>query len=538
MDRKKWIAMAMSGMLVAAVVSGCSSSKNEGAESLQGSPSSPAASASGAESSVPAETISEDIEVWSVNNGYKEVTKGSPMYNFYKEKLGVGIIQPYVEWNGGTTYQQQLNLKIVANEMPDMFLPVNGMEYDLAKNGAILDLTDLLPKQAPHLWEDIPEEVWDVIKSYDPNGQGRIYSIPSIFDYGKTGAMIRKDWLDKLNLPIPTTQEELVNVLKAFRDNDPNGNGEKDEIPTGGRQEGRWMDYLFAMYGIAMQEGYPDWDIYDGELTYSAVTPNMKDALVFIRDLYKQGLLDKETFLNNKATWDGKVGTGKVGVYFHLVDAASDYLENIEKVTGVKGDYTVIPPISAPGYEAFYTMKRINSQNWVLKNQKDTAKINAAMKVLDGYGDQSKWNDLYFGVEGMHYDMQDGVPTKKPEDKSVMENIVLSPFYDISVLDYYLKMFEEVSKDPTRKWAIVQDVRNLKDNQKYVKAIAGDGLPSSIYADYPDIQNRTLYIEYITKIIVGEYPIEKFDEFVDKWYKSGGEAVTQASREWYAKVKA
>ena len=78
---------------------------------------------------------------------------------------------------------------------------------------------------------------------------------------------------------------------------------------------------------------------------------------------------------------------------------------------------------------------------------------------------------------------------------------------------------------------------NIQENQKYVKAFAGDGIPSSIFSDYPDINNRTLYIEYATKIITGEYPIEKFDEFVEKWYATGGEQVTELAREWYASTQ-
>ena len=46
--------------------------------------------------------------------------------------------------------------------------------------------------------------------------------------------------------------------------------------------------------------------------------------------------------------------------------------------------------------------------------------------------------------------------------------------------------------------------------------------------------NKTLYIEYASKIITGEYNIDKFDEFVEKWYSSGGKAVTETARDWYA----
>ena len=93
----------------------------------------------------------DDIEIWMANTGYLPVEAGSELYNMYKEMLGVGIVQPYVEWNGGETYLEQLNLRIAAGDMPDVFAPWNGIEAELIESGALLDLTDLLPEKAPHL---------------------------------------------------------------------------------------------------------------------------------------------------------------------------------------------------------------------------------------------------------------------------------------------------------------------------------------------------------------------------------------------------
>ncbi len=307
-----------------------------------------------------------DIEIWSGNNGYLAVEKDGAVYSFYKDLTGVGVIQPYVEWNGGTTYQEQLNLRIAANEMPDMFIPVNGMETDLIRAGAILDLTDLIPEKAPHLYEAIPEEVWDVVRANDPTGEGRIYYVPQVLTFARSGGIIRQDWLDTLGLEMPKTQEEFVEVLRAFKDGDPNGNGQADEIPTGGRAEARWMDYLFSMYGIATWEGYPQWDIYDGELTYSAVTQNMRDALEWIAYLYSEELLDPETLLNDKAAWDGKINSGRVGVYHHWAQASFEYAESIKDATGVEAQLVLMPPISAEGYEGFYTMLQIGNPQWVV----------------------------------------------------------------------------------------------------------------------------------------------------------------------------
>jgi ABC-type sugar transport system, periplasmic component len=477
-----------------------------------------------------------DIELWTTNTGFKPIEKDTPAYNFYKNKLGVGIIQPYVEWNGGDTYLQQLNLKIAAGEMPDIFTPWNGIEKDLAENDAILDLTNLLPQKAPDFWKLIPKDSWAVMAAGDPKGKGRIFATPTLTDYCMYSGLIRKDWLDKLGLAVPKTQAELEKVLIAFRDKDPNGNGLKDEIPTGGRQNLAWMDHLFAMYGIAIKEGQPQWDLYDGKLTYSAVTKNMRDALEWISKLYAQGLLDNETLLNDKTAWDGKVNTNRVGVFYRISQEMYMYPENIYKNTGVKAEFTTLPAISAPGYKGFYTMMKVKGPQYVIKNQKDQAKVDACFKYLNAIANKDLWYDLYLGVKDMHHVEKDGKMIKLADDKTTQVNLI-SPYNETMSLDFYVTMLERIEKDaPDRKWAIDQALTVLKESQKYARDIAGDGIPNSVYSGYPDIMNRKLYIEYASKIMMGVYPISKFDEFVDKWYSAGGNEVTKAARDWYAKV--
>ncbi len=535
MKWKSGIAMVCMGALLITSLSGCGAKPAD--KNGTGNGTKTTVSPDAGDQTSNGQTTAEvtDVEFWGTNTGYLPVEKDSELYNFYKELTGVGIIQPYVEWNGGTTYQEQLNLRIAAGEMPDIFSPVNGMEVSLIESGALLDLTDLLPKYAPNLWKLIPEEVWNVMRANDPTGQGKIYTIPNVISYGRNGGMIRKDWLDALDLKMPTTQEEYVEVLRAFKKDDPNGNGIQDEIPTGGRAEARWMENLFGMYGIAMWEGYPQWDVYDGELTYSAVTPNMKDALQWIASLYKEGLIDSETLLNDKAAWDGKINSNLVGSWTHLPQEAYNYAETIASATGAKPDIAILPALSAPGYEGYYTALKIAGINLVVANTDDEEKIQAVMKVLNAYADTSLWDAFYNGVEGMHSKMVDGTLKRLPDDKKTQQNQVLAPYNVIATIDFQTKSLEQ-QETPEREWAISQSIRDLQDNQKYVKSIAGDGIPSSIYGNYYDIQNRTLYIEYASKIIIGEYPIEKFDEFVEKWYASGGEEVTKAARDWYASV--
>ncbi len=475
-----------------------------------------------------------DLTIWGTNNGFLPVEKGSPLYEKYLEITGVGVIQPYVEWNGGTTYLEQLNTKIAGGEMPDMFNP-NGMETKLIMSGALLDLTPYLETYAPNLYNLIGEEVWSSIKANDPTGEGKIWYVPDVI-YGRNAPMIRQDWLDKLELEMPTTQDELVEVLKAFRDKDPNGNGIADDLPSGGRAEARWMGQFFAMFGVAMWEGYPQWDIYDGELTYSGVTQNMKDALAFIAELYQEQLLDPETLLNNKAQWDGKINAGKVGIWEHIPQECYNYAEAIEASTGVQPDVALLPVIDADGYEGqgFYTGRKLSGVQFVVANTEDENKILAVMKLLNAYGDTSKWMDFFYGVEGMHSVTVDGVTSRLPDDKATQQNLVLTPYNSISTAEFQVELLSS-QLSGEREWAIAQAIRNVQELGQYTKLPAGDGIPNSIYGDYADIQNRTLYIEYATKIITGEYSIDKFDEFVEKWYATGGETVTENARAWYAK---
>ncbi len=535
MKWKRVITTVCVAALLVTTMSGCSGKAGEkggtGDSQSTSSQETDGQTSGGAE----AEVELPDIEVWVTNTGFLPVEKGDELYNFYKDQIGVGIIHPYVEWNGGTTYQEQLNLRIAAGEMPDIFCPFGGMEAGLIESGALLDLTDLLPKYAPNLWNLIPEEIWDVMRANDPSGQGRIYTIPNVISYGRNGGMIRQDWLDALGLKMPTTQEEYVNVLRAFKNDDPNGNGVQDEIPTGGRAEARWMEHLFGMYGVAMWEGYPQWDIYDGELTYSAVTPNMRAALEWMASLYAEGLMDPETVLNDKAAWDGKINSNLVGSWSHIPQEAYTYAETMEQSTGVKPDIATLPAISAPGYEGFYTALKVNGVGFVVANTDDEAKIQAVMKMLNAFADQSLWNAFYTGVEGMHSQMVDGVLKRLPDDKKTQQNLVLTPYNGVATVDFQIQLLEG-QMTPEREWSVSQSIRDLTENQKYVKSIAGDGIPASIYTNHEDIQNRFLYIEYATKIIIGEYPIEKFDEFVERWYASGGEEVTKAAREWYQSV--
>jgi len=293
------------------------------------------------------------------------------------------------------------------------------------------------------------------------------------------------------------------------------------------------MDHLFAPFGVAMQDGFPQFDTYNGELTFSAVTPNMKAALEFIRGLYADGLMDPETLLNSKQDWEGKIRSNRVGSYFHWVQYSFENLEPIQQAFGIQGDYVVIPPLEGTAFDGFYSHKQISGLEIAVKNQDDEQKLSAVFDVLNWVFDEDNWLDIYLGLEGMHHEVVNGTRVRLPEDKTTQQAMIFAPFQWISTIDFQIDLTRSTTSEE-RSWAIEQGIRNLQELQPYVRVIASDGMPGSVYEGFPDIQGNTLYFEYASRIILGELPLSAFDEFVDRWYATGGREVTDRARAWYA----
>ncbi len=110
---------------------------------------------------------------------------------------------------------------------------------------------------------------------------------------------INYEWLERLGLSIPTTTSELREVLFAFKNNDPNGNGLNDEIALIGSTE----DYCYDPAELLLNS-YVYNDPYNNRLFYggsgalrlSTEAAAFREGMVFLRGLYKDGLLDTRTF--------------------------------------------------------------------------------------------------------------------------------------------------------------------------------------------------------------------------------------------------
>ena len=165
---------------------------------------------------------------------------------------------------------------------------------DLYRGGQIIDLKPYLETYAPDLWKLLKEHPeWEKAITMD---DGAIPALPAINTLQNNDALwINTAWLKKLKLEAPTTADELTEVLRAFRDNDPNGNYQKDEVPL--TFIGMWeLRFLAHAFGIIDNDYYVTEK--DGTVTSSLTTEGNRKFLTWLHQLWEEGLLDMNGFSN------------------------------------------------------------------------------------------------------------------------------------------------------------------------------------------------------------------------------------------------
>lgn len=461
-----------------------------------------------------------------------------PYVKYVTEQTG---IEPEVRAISGD-YTEGLQMIFASGmNIPDVFRPLNtGIDATLVEQDAAVALDELLPVYAPDMWANIPENVWNLMRADSPDGH--IYVIPQVYiDYAERGWIIRQDWLDTLGLEAPTTKEELVEVLRAFRDGDPNGNGLKDELPTafygsGGAQgTPNQMHGFFAMYGVPMFNSDPLWDIYDGKLMYSALTKNARDAIEFMSELYAEGLIDPESFLNTGSDFNAKRQENRVGLFYDVLHQAdTNYFTNLQQICPDAKLAAIAPP-KVEGYDGFITRLQVANRDWCFPKSNEANTPNALRYLNWSETPEGRLFTAY-GIPGETWDMVDGKVVYYPEKDSA--DLFGKRYHGLKGLQANDSEFFVNNICAVKGNGLGQ---MLVDMQKVTfaasRTIAGDGLPLKIYNGYPDHKGHKLFYEYVVNIVTGQWPIEKFDEFVSEWYRTGGDVVEQRANEWYEKYQ-
>ncbi len=218
-----------------------------------------------------------------------------------------------IEWVEipSSSWTEKTNIMLASGDLPDAFLG----SIDIANNlSSLTPLNDAIEKYAPAIHE-LFEERQDVAKGVTAP-DGNIYSLPigdeTYNNKTSDNIWINKKWLDNLELNVPTTTEEFMEVLRAFKTQDPNGNGVADEIPFS-FQGTETIGNMFGSFGILDDGNHIIID--DGDAIFTPTDERFYEALQWLHSLNEEGLIDPEAFTMNEEQYNSKFkGQDIVGV--------------------------------------------------------------------------------------------------------------------------------------------------------------------------------------------------------------------------------
>ncbi|MDR2799560.1 MAG: hypothetical protein LBB07_02980, partial [Bifidobacteriaceae bacterium] len=123
-------------------------------------------------------------------------------------------------------------------------------------------------------------------------------------------------WLAKLGITkLPDTLDEFHNLLVRFRDEDPNGNGKKDDIPLTGSTLDNPLNglrpWLITAFGLLGN----DIEVHDGKVSFAPIENSFKEWVTYMHQLYSEGLIDKEMFTQSESNLTAKGAANQVGLF-------------------------------------------------------------------------------------------------------------------------------------------------------------------------------------------------------------------------------
>lgn len=221
-------------------------------------------------------------------------------------------------------WETQFTLMLADDRVPDLLLNVSLTKADADKYGAegyFLDLAtcvDRMPNFAAKLADD------PALDAFCRDTDGAIYGFyktrDSLCSRQVAMAYMDKAWLERVGKAYPTTTDELYEVLKAFRDQDANGNGDpSDEIPlslTIDAASGQRGEYsLRSAFGIYGYQGNYQLQVTDGKVWLAETSENWKEYVKFMHKLYAEKLLDPDCFIQTNDEYLSKINQGRVGYF-------------------------------------------------------------------------------------------------------------------------------------------------------------------------------------------------------------------------------
>ncbi|NLP46253.1 MAG: extracellular solute-binding protein [Epulopiscium sp.] len=411
----------------------------------------------------------------------------------------------------------KVNIAMASGDFPDIVTGTFGSSAtnQWINDGLLVSLNDYF-ESTPNLEKTLTEEF-----DWTTADDGNFYGYPFITQYKSTNTTLafRQDWMDKLNLEVPKTLDDFYNVLKAFKEKDPDGNGEKDTYGITSIKPIGDFNFIFYAYG----RKYADYQLDDnGDVIPHFEHFSFKPGMEYLRKLYVEGLIDPEFLLNDRNKMEERFYQSKVGyITAPLFRHVSRLEGNLQKMNPEGKLGYSYPPEGPDGNKGFAPVGKSGMYTAITK--KCEAPKKAAQFIDFMISDEGK-NLVRLGIEGIHY-TKDGKEIIYNEEERAKDNFAENGWahplawgsFSCPLESNYLPATEKSRERALESVEIASAVQvpNLITNIPMMEIEYG-----KIVED--------LYNQYFIDMLQGKIEIDQgVAELSEKWRAQGGDKILE-----------
>lgn len=426
------------------------------------------------------------------------------------------------------SYQEKISTQVAGGDVPDMMVFQRGDSnfYRWADDGAFVELSPYIEDYETFQYVD--EDSWNFGRTADG-----LFGIPQYYPPYSLTPSIRKDWLDNLGLAVPTTYDELREVARAFTEDDPTGQGRRTQAFA----MSQGINPNFAM-GAYWNPG--SWYHKDDQGRYVPgwATDAVKEHIAFLTDMYAMGAVTRDFAVMDWAAGNKEFYGGSAGIFIGAPRGMSQEYYAGLKAIDPEAVCVPIPPFEAPDGSQYYASAATATAFTAIsaENEGDDERIHRMLELinvgrifvpLEEQTPDNEHMDWLYGGEGEGYDMVDGRMIRRDNNTEpagldptpyLMDGVPWPPEHDL--IDYQAGYTTEPEMG---EWAgALQDMWG---------EYGGYNDPTwGVISETQQQQGSELsqfLNDEMTKVIVGQRPIDDYDAIIEEWKQMGGEQVIE-----------
>lgn len=424
----------------------------------------------------------------------------------------------------GGNYDEKLNITLASGNLPDiihvMGRPVKINKY--GSDGALLDLQPHIDKM-PNFKKFLEEN--PMRHQTYMNADGQLFAFPPGQGAGETnrrGWLYRRDIFEKHNIEIPTTSDELYQVLVKLKELYP------ESYPYTWRGG---LSTQIEMFTRLWGSGYKAYFDHDAkEWKYGPVEDDFKEMVMYVNKLYKEGLIPPDILTLDTGAWQNLVSTDKVFI-------TTDYLTRIDTFNNTmrqeNPEFTIayMPPVACgPNGERKFTYSTIVSN--ALAVSATNKNLDATFKLFDFYYSDEGIDLLSWGREGETYDVVNGKRTFRDCEaiSDIRNKYGLTTYGTYTTFDYDSHM-STFSKELTEAYVEAKQYDMLEDPE-----------PSFTEAEYEEFVHIDEALkkhkeENVAKFFIGTRDLSDWDNYVKEAMDLGVERYLELHNKAYKRTQ-